>query len=317
MTRVSHSEVESYLLCRRKHYYGYVMSLQTRSVSTALAMGTAGHAILEASYGYLLTQGESNAEQLAAFDDGLIVAERVYQEIVADGYEDDDKRADLHDMLFNWYFKNEPLVTEGWEIMAVEEEFVLEYDNSDPDNPLQYPFKIDVIARDPNGKVVVVDHKFTYDFLTYEGTELQPQIPKYIGALRALNHKVDYGAYNQIKTRRIVGTKSKAFPDGKGPTLDQALNFMAIKPSPTRVKRVFLEQIGVANEIQYRKATLSDEDQDITSYRVANKMVCQTCNFKDLCVSQLIGGNSKLLIEVDYKIRERKQFAVEASKDAE
>lgn len=317
VSRVSHSEVESYLLCRRKHWYGYGMSLQPKVTASALTMGTAGHCVLEEFYAYLLSQGGTNAEQLAAFEDGLIVAEAVYQKLVNEGYEDDPKKALLHDTLFTWYFPNEPMVKQGWTVLSVEDEFVLEYDNvSNPDDPKQYPFKIDVVMRDPNGKVVVVDHKFVGEFTSYEDSELQPQIPKYIGALRALNHQIHYGAYNQLRTRKIVGTKSKAHPNGIGPTLDQALLFMPIKPSGTRVAQVFNEQIAVADEIQYRK-TLPLDTQNALSFRVANKMVCRMCNFKDLCTAELTGGNSKLLIQTEYQVRERKQFALEATEDAE
>lgn len=38
-------------------------------------------------------------------------------------------------------------------------------------------------------------------------------------------------------------------------------------------------------------------------------MVCKSCDFKDLCVSDLQGGNSELMIKSQYKLRERKVFA--------
>lgn len=314
MSRISHSEVEAHLLCRRKWFYGYGLSLQKVTTSTALATGTAGHAVLQAFYDYL-SDFSTAKDQRAHFNDGVLVARARYDELVVEGYEDTDPRRNtLEDMLFKWYFPNEPLVKEGWQILSSEEEFVLEYDDTG-DEPLQYPFVVDVIAIDPAGKTVVVDHKFSYDFLSYEETELQPQIAKYIGALRALNHKVDYGAYNQIRTRRIVGTKSKAAPDGAGPTLAQALDFMPIKPSSTRVQTVFLEQIGVSAEIQARKALPLDV-LDRSSYRVANKMVCQSCSFKELCTAELTGGNAELVRRTEYKVRERKVFAEAASEEA-
>lgn len=314
MSRISHSEVDSYLLCRRKHYYGYGLSLQSVTTSTALATGSAGHKVLQAFYEYMASFPTAK-KQREMFDFGIVVALDRYEELVAEGYEDTDPRRNtLADMLFKWYFPHEPMVKEGWQILSAETEYVLEYDSTG-DEPLQYPFVVDVIAKDANGKTVVVDHKFSYDFLSYEETELQPQIAKYMGALRALNHKIDYGAYNQIRTRRIVGTKSKAVPDGAGPTLAQSLDFLPIKPSSTRVQTVFLEQIGVSAEIQERKALPLDV-LDRSSYRVANKMVCQSCNFKELCTAELTGGNAELVRRTEYKVRERKVFAEEASAEA-
>jgi CRISPR/Cas system-associated exonuclease Cas4 (RecB family) len=307
MSRVSHSEVEGYLLCRRKHYYGYTLGLQPRKVSAALSQGIAGHEVLEALYAAIL-DGKT-------FDEAVSIAWARFDELVAEGYVQDEKRADLRQSLA-LYFANEPLVKEGWTILSVEQEFVLEYDNTDPEDPKQFPFKVDIIAKDPNGKVVVVDHKFTYDFAQYADTALQPQIAKYIGALRGLNHKVDYGAYNQIRTRKIVGLKSKAAPTGAGPTLEQALMFLPIKPNGIRVARTFQEQIDVATELQALKA-LPLEHLERTAFRTANKMICVSCNFKSLCDSDNTGANSQLLTETDYQVRERKQFAAEASEDAE
>lgn len=310
MSRVSHSEVEGYLLCRRKHYYGYGLELQPRKVSAALSQGIAGHEVLEAFYAAILEFGPEG------FNKAKGRAFNRFDELVENGsFVQDPKRADLNASLI-LYFENEPLVKEGWTILGVEQEFVLEYDNSDPENPLQFPFKVDVIAKDPDGKVVVVDHKFTYDFAQYADTALQPQIPKYIGALRGLNHKIDYGAYNQIRTRKIVGTKSKLHPNGVGPTLEQSLSFLPIKPNGLRVSRTFQEQIDVANELQALKG-LTPEELERRAFRTANKMICVSCNFKSLCDSDNTGANSRLLIETDYQKRERKQFAAEASEDAE
>jgi sulfatase maturation enzyme AslB (radical SAM superfamily) len=70
-----------------------------------------------------------------------------------------------------------------------------------------------------------------------------------------------------------------------------------------------MEQIGVANEIQAIKK-LSEDEQEARAFRVANKMVCQSCSFLSLCRTELTGGNGKLMMETEYKIRERKEFAV-------
>lgn len=334
MISTSHSEVESYLLCRRKHYYGYARRLQRITESSSLAMGTAGHAVLEAFYGRILEAGDTLKEQQAAFEDALAVAEAEYLAIVNEGYEDKDpKRTTLYSALFEWYFPNEPLTKKGWRIFAVEAEFNLMYDE---ENGLCYPFKIDLIARDPDGKTVVVDHKFVWDFYNYNDSELQPQIPKYIGALRALNYKVDYGMYNQVRTRRIMGDKmnkgdliealeSKGFETDKkmlvkdlqemaekvgisvyaGPEKTDMLYQLPLKPNSTRVQTTFMEQINTAHYISELKP-LPLEVQDIRAVRVANKMVCQSCSFRDLCISELNGTNSNLLLKTEYKVREKR-----------
>lgn len=291
MPSVSHSEVDSYLLCRRKHYYGYTKSLQRVRESSALAMGSAGHKILEVFYDNIL-KGHSFA---IALDDARATADELRKEV-----EIPANRANIFDTLFDIYFPNEPLVREGWEILAVEKQFNLEYDEA---LNLQYPFVVDIIAKSPEGKVVVIDHKFVYDFYTYEASIMQPQIPKYIGALRALNYKVDYGAYNMIRTRKL-----------KEPDAASMIQWLDVKPEAQRVKQVFTEQIAVASEIQYIK-NMPEELQDAKAFRVANKMVCQSCSFLDICRTELSGGNSKLMIQTEYKIRERKTIEVSEEVD--
>lgn len=286
MPSVSHSEVDSYLLCRRKHYYGYTKSLQRVQESAALAMGSAGHKVLEEFY-TAIVRGDSFDE---ALEEAKIVADELRQQVNIPA-----NRANIFDTLFDIYFPNEPLVKEGWEILAVEKQFNLEYD---PDTQAQYPFVVDIIAKSPEGKVVVIDHKFVYDFYNYEASIMQPQIPKYIGALRALNYKIDHGAYNMIRTRKL-----------KESTADGMIAWLDVKPEPARVQQVFKEQIAVASDIMAIKS-LDEKQQDEHAYRVANKMVCQSCSFLDICRTELSGGNSKLMIQTEYKIRERKEFVV-------
>jgi CRISPR/Cas system-associated exonuclease Cas4 (RecB family) len=298
MPSVSHSEVDSYLLCRRKHYYGYGLSLERISTSHSLATGTAGHRVLEGFYKYVMDNGTDAATQSEAFDQGVVLAEHLFQEIVEEGYEDAPNRASLHDMLFHeeWgYFANEFIVRNGWKVLAVEKEFSLVYDD---ETNSSYPFVVDMIVEDKNGDIVVIDHKFVYDFYTPSQTDLQPQIPKYIGALRAMDYAVAYGAYNMVRTRKL-----------KTPTADSMQYFMMLKPNTDRVLNTFMEQLGVAAEIQALKE-LTIEEQNKRAYRTANKMVCQSCSFRDICSTELIGGNTELMLKTEYKIRERRVIGV-------
>ena len=298
MPSVSHSEVDSYLLCRRKHYYGYGLSLERIATSHSLATGTAGHRILEKFYSMLLEVGGTAEEQLEGWDTALRGAQQEYELVVEEGYEDANNRALLYEILFDpeWgYFANEFMVKNGWRVLAVEQEFNLLY-NEQTDS--RYPFVVDMIMEDKDGKIVVIDHKFVYDFYTPEQTDLQPQIPKYIGALRAMNYPVAYGAYNMLRTRKL-----------KTPAADSMQYFMILKPNKDRVLNTFMEQLGVAAEIQALKE-LPIEEQSKRAYRTANKMVCQSCSFRDICSTELMGGNTELMLKTEYKLRERRVIGV-------
>lgn len=309
MPSVSYSETSTYLLCKRKHFYGYTRSLQRVVESSSLALGGAGHKVLQAYYTSILNEGDNRAKQgtKAAKDRALQAAAAQYVELVADGFKDDPAKAPLKEIVFDFYIANEPLVSNGWVIQAVEMEFRLDVMVEEDGEMLSTPFVVDLIAVDPDGKTVVIDHKFVYDFYTYEDASLQPQIPLYLAGLRGLGHTVHYGMYNMLRNRSIKGTKAK---DGSypGATWEQRWQSLDVTPNAVRVKRTFEEQIDTAKEIQALKL-LTPEEVDLKSHRVANKMVCQSCSFKDLCKIELQGGNAALVIKSEYKIRERKVFA--------
>lgn len=303
MSSVSHSEVDSYLLCRRKWYYGYGLSLQRINESASLATGSAGHAVLEAFYNAILAAGNTRKAQAAAFDAALIAATEKYDAIVDEGFEEnDDRRAPLAFVLFDpevGYFAQEPFVRNGYLIQAVEASFNLEYEEGET-----YPFVIDLIVKSPDMKTIVVDHKFVWDFYKPADSDIQPQVPKYIGALRALNYKVDEGMYNMVRTRKI-----------KAPTREQMHDMLVIRPTSARVVRTFEEQVAVARSLVELKAK-PIEEQERLAFRVANKMVCQSCSFRTLCEEELRGGNTNLVLRSEYKVRERRAF-VEVSADAD
>lgn len=300
MSSVSHSETDSYLLCRRKHFYGYVKGLKRIGESDSLTRGTAGHAVLEAFYTAIREHGGDNQEkQFAAFDKALEAADAKLTELEAEGVGDSDRSMSLRSMLFDYYFPNEPYVRSKWTILAVEKEFALEYDEEGS----TYPFVVDVIAIDPQHRTVVIDHKFVYDFYTADASDLQPQIPKYIGALRALGFKVDYGQYNMVRYRKI-----------KEPKAEQIVGQLDVTPNGVRVQTTFIEQIGIAKELRDRKE-LPVEVQDATAYRTANKMVCQSCSFADLCKAELQGQNAELVERNYYEKRERRIIEVTKEKN--
>ena len=203
MPSVSHSRADGYLLCRRKDYYGYTLQLQRVSDGDAMALGSAGHKCLEALYRTVLAAGTTAKEQKKALSAGYMAMHQQYLEIVKAGWEDRDDRMPLKELL-RWYVELEPFVSEGWIVKGVEQEFLLEYDS---ETQSRFRFVIDLILEDPDGKTVIVDHKFLFDLYGPDVAAIQGQVPKYIGALRGLGHKAHYGIYNMLRTRKIRGEK--------------------------------------------------------------------------------------------------------------
>lgn len=357
---VSHSRADGYLLCRRKDYYSYTLGLQRVYESDGTGLGSAYHQCLDALYRTILEAGTTRKKQKAAWKKGVQAMHAHYQKLVKEGFESPDNRVDLKELLRR-YVNNEPFVREGWLIKGVEQEFLLEYDE---ETQSRFRFVIDLIAEDPTGKVVIVDHKTAYDFFDHEMASLQGQVPKYIGAMRGLGHKVHYGAYSQIRTRPIRGEKKlkgqlvadlekagyvhhelvkvtyahgtgeegeiiekeelREVPLSKlsvveltqlakshgielylGPTEEQQFEFLKIEASAHRVVRTFEEQVAVAEEITAREQ-LPVEEIERTAFRTANKMVCKSCDFRDLCEAELAGRPTKLLLQSEFRVREKR-----------
>lgn len=100
-----------------------------------------------------------------------------------------------------------------------------------------------------------------------------------------------------------------------GPTAEQVHDILPIRPSATRIIRTFEEQVGVAAEISAREL-LPVEVIEKSAYRTANKMVCNGCSFRDLCEMQLAGQSVKLLLETEFRVKDRRP-EIEVSEEAQ
>ncbi len=281
---VSHSEAEAFLQCQRRWLYGYGWNLTKKQHGTALTRGTAGHKVLEVFYADVL----AGYEQAAAYSTAMTRLE----ELERQGQTGDETGSRSLRDIITTYFEHEPFVSQGYEVLAVEQEFSLEYDEAG----IAYPFVVDLILRDPQGKVVVVDHKFQYDFLTLADMQVMPQLAKYVGSIRALGLPADYAVYNQLRYR----TKK----DAKWTDIVRQSD---VPLTPTRIVRTFNEQVATANRIIEFK-NLTPEQQNEQALRVGVKMICKSCPFKDLCAEDLQGGNVKTLIAAEYTQKTRRVF---------
>ena len=321
MTQISHSRVESALLCMRKDHYGYYLGLRRKKESDSLAIGTAGHACLEALYSTLLAQGKSAAAQRRAWKHGVAAMWAKYHGLVAEGYEDGASNRWTLEECLQHYERLEALVQNGWRVLAVEKEFHVRWnDEGDTMN-----FKVDLIAANPQGKIVVVDHKFVWDYYSPKVVRLQPQLPKYIGMLRFLGYKIESGLYNMVRTRKVQGEKMlKAdliaaleqvggLTTGKVEELqarleardiehtkpvkdEQLLQTQPVEASDARVSRTLQEQFLKAEQlIELDKEGASR--RDLLSFRVANNMICKSCSFNELCATELAGDDTTLVME--------------------
>jgi len=345
-TAISHSRVEAYLSCRRKDWYGYQFptdigrGIRRQQTSDSLGMGTAFHRIAAVYYTVFLNGGEREEAQEYAWGE--------YERIIEEGFEEaGGQKATLETVVHRW-IDNETL-SEDYEILGVEQEFNLQSDEG------EFPFIVDLLVRDRRtGLVYVVDHKTGYYLYRPEYTDLMPQVPKYIGALRALGYNIAGGLYQVVRTQALQGKKMlkpelimtvgealgisddeqamkilskntvanlEAICDEKGiehctpPDPEQVLQILPLDPSLDRVLETVREQFEVAQEIRERDEW-PEEDQDRRAYRTANQTVCKSCNFRLICAEELRGGNTGLVLLAEYEAKPKRD-AIEVSEEVD
>lgn len=249
---ISHSEVEALGQCEQKHRYAHVDKLTAIRHSAGLSVGTDGHKAFETFFKALLdTKGDeaiakAQAMSVAAgLDNGPVVLK----------------------LFVEWVDKVWP--TLGWKVVACEVELRVAISPT-----LVYPCKIDLLVE-INGDLVLVDHKFLYDFYTQQMVDIFPQMPKYIAALRNNGYPVKYAIYNMVRTRKVT-------------KFEDRYERLETHPSSDRLKISMGEQIEGMQRI---------ERGIPVTIRSANKMNCGNCQFASLCAAELRGENTKLMRE--------------------
>lgn len=277
---VSHSEVDSFLLCEQRHFYAFAGGgFEPNTFSDSLYRGIVGHSALEHYY-KAIQSGSSKAD---AMDVGLTALQAFGLEATAKY----DILADLGQRILPRYFMDVAANwDEGFRVLAVEKTYRLTVPYEGIEMVL--PFTPDLIMADPQGRVEVWDHKFLYDFMNGSAVDLQPQIPKYIGALRALDMPVYGGRYNTLRWRKV---KSEAVED----------NFkrQPFVPSNARIRNAMVQQFKVMHKIgKYKAGPIAEWKSDVT--RVLNNMICKSCSFKEPCSAEINGGDISLMMQVEY-----------------
>jgi hypothetical protein len=150
---------------------------------------------------------------------------------------------------------------------------------------------VEIIKGEYAGSVVIVDHKFVYDFYSADSLTMDAQLPKYVAASWFNNFDVKYALLNQLRHRETKENK-----------LDISKKFQRtfVPMSKTRVQNVMREQIMASERIVERKQ-LPLEVYGKTAIRTMGQMTCGQCPYVDICSAQLEGQDISLLLATEYK----------------
>ncbi len=157
---VSYSQISTYMLCPLKYRFSYIEELTPEFTPAALPFGGAIHESLAYFYRTLQNAGKKRPsidDMKEIFRNDWML--RLKCEDVKFDKKDDSAESlmELGIKMLETFYEN---VTPG-EVMCVEQEFCIR--KTDPENgkllPLPLVGFIDLIEKDKNGKIVVVDHK--------------------------------------------------------------------------------------------------------------------------------------------------------------
>lgn len=190
MKLLTASRMKSFRACARQHYYAFVLGKRPLHESEALSFGSIMHAALEAYW----STGPANALDLALqhLPEGMDPYARARAEAMLIGYD------------VAWG-------DEGFEALAIEKEFKLPLINPDTgasSRTWQLAGKIDMIARGPDGRVWVVEHKTSSEDIGAGGAyrarlTLDGQVSQYIEGAAALGYAVAGVIYDVLRKPTI------------------------------------------------------------------------------------------------------------------
>lgn len=281
---VSHSEIQDYLSCPRKWFYGYVQKIEPDKLTPGITRGTEGHAVIETFLRAIIDGYDT--------DGALARAELKFDEI-HDPDLDDQYHMPLHDILFDWYFPNEPYVRFGWQPLTVEFKKTILLDDD-----LEYGFTADAVFYDNQDRMVLVDHKFLGDFYSDIAAETSPQLVRYAGALQALGYDIERAEYDMVRTKSLA--KSHGVP--------QRLSQMPVKLTPERVKQTMHETRVAALEIQ-RLKSLDPAKLSEVVLRSGDEHTCKMCFYRDLSAAELQDNELARKIRVNFYRAKPERYA--------
>lgn len=278
---ISNTEVTSYNLCKRQHYYRFRRELEPRpqQLSFALYRGLIGHLALEAYY----LEMKAGLPVETCRKTALNVIDREISWVVANWPEDFDRVQLLIKLkalieAYSEFYRQEP-----FHIVAVEKVYTAPVDQI---HDIRYGMKLDLLVeyiKGPfKGDLVIVDHKFVYNFKSQAELEMDGQIPKYIKTVRYNDLYVSKGIFNQLRHRNMKNPKPEDIFNRTSP----------IKPTETESLTIWEEQTETAIEIATK---------NIPPRRTLSPIVCRGCYFQPLCRAELVGQNVTNMIEISYQ----------------
>lgn len=287
---VSHSDAEQHSRCEWAHHYSYGFNLVPKKMPEHLQRGDMGHKVL-AGYYRAVRDGYN-------WDDACEAGRAAWRECLKTGkydFEIADEVLKIFEAYVEYYHPNE------WEIIWVEE--YIEYQVTDN---FVLNGEIDLVIRDKRrgkffGKLGIVDHKWSFNFMTAKEVETHSQIPKYMFACNQMDlfgEEIQFGLINELRWRSVKNVSDMFARE-------------PLEPSEIKQAAFIAEYIKQCNRIVPKRNLEDPVYWKEHSGRTTIKDICRSCDFVTPCVEELNGKSPDTTLKVyftqkDHSYREQR-----------
>lgn len=279
---ISNTQVSLENLCERAHYYRFILGIEPKSLPPAIYTGILGHKALE--WYYLEMRDGSPVDQ--CLKAAKVILNKEAERVAIEEPESYD--------LMSAIFKINKLI-EGYARIYSEEEFKILEIEQEYQTPINehdtYAMKLDLLVemtKGPyRGNLILVDHKFVYNFKTVLDIDMDAQLPKYIRTLRQNGYVVNTGMFNQIRTRSLKDP---------GPADLYRREVVSFKSRKSEIDSIWREQ-----EITAHRISLKMESKNPQCVRNMNQLVCRSCMFQKPCKAELNGDDITQMVNANYQ----------------
>lgn len=279
----SHSEIETFTSCERKHYYSYGLKIHGKTMSDKLIVGIMGHACLAAYY-QARQDGIGHDDALDILIDEFYKQKASYTHEIFDGDKWFNFLFDALTKYFDHY--GDEVKDAGWEVLRVETRYDVRLTDT-----FTIPIVLDLLVRIPGYGIVLLDHKFTWNFYNVDQIDLSPQLPRYYVALSELGWKINGIWYNEIRTQ-----VTKANKDNPAELFSRVPITLNANKSVTIMREHLMaaERIGKLRQLP---GGIEEWEQSI----IRNTSACNMCGFKTICAADLDGNDSEIILRNFYE----------------
>jgi RecB family exonuclease len=317
MIRVSNSKLNTYRRCPKKYEFKYVQKLTPKAKSLALERGSWIHELLMV---------HADGEDWRVRHKELT---KQFQNLF------EEEREDLGDLpsecsrIMRSYLRTYADDAERYVVVDTEVDEIVTLPSG-----LRINIIIDAILEDKqNGGLWLRDYKTRKSFEDSENMMIDPQLTLYYGAAEMLGYSpLNGGQYDEIRTKApTIPNLNKDGSLSKRKDVDtDVFTYMSVirkhglDPSdyaeilaliarrqkgkffrrttipqdPPVIRTTFREAVMTANSIMRAEATGQFP-------RTFDKSCSWGCEYKDLCITQLYGGNIKPIIKSKFMVRKR------------